>query len=343
MLNRTVSALVAIASLATTAATAEPVKIRVGFNIIGTNITSLAWREPETIGLKLYGKTYTVELTKFQGSGTQLTAFASGNLDIGMGQPSAFVQVVNNAGVDAVIVSDSLQDRCDGVGTTQPFYVRKDAGIDTPADLKGGVPVAVTTINSGNDISLRTMLGKVGRSVNDIKRVEVSAGSIPAFLMEGKVVAGPLLQEQIGAIEADGRFKKLFTQCDAMGPVQMNVHFATKDFIVKNRAATIDLLADLMHATRWFLDAANNKEALRILGETSMQSVDPFAPWIFTEKGYYHDKDLQPNVEGIKNSLKVQLDAGVLKANLPKPVEEYIDQDLLAAAKKRYDEVYGTK
>ena len=62
------------------AGAAEPVKIRLAWVIPLTNWGSLLFEKKEL--LRHYGKSYTVETVRFQGTPPMITALAAGELDI---------------------------------------------------------------------------------------------------------------------------------------------------------------------------------------------------------------------------------------------------------------------
>lgn len=334
---RSLSSLVLAAlftTLVTPAVHAEPVKIRIGWNVVPSNMASIAWVEPKTVGLKYYGVTYIVEPMRFPGGGTQLSALASGQLDVGMGSPTLFVQGVKNAGLNMRLIANVLNDPCDGQTYSQAFWVANDSGLKSVADLKGKT-IAISAIGSGNDTSLNMALAKAKLTAKDVTKIEVGVGAVPGFLKEKKVDTGFLLPQFETEMEKAG-FHRLFKQCDALGPVEMISHFATAEYIAKNRAALVDMMADLMLATRWFYDPKNRSEALRIASVASKQPVASFEPWMFTKKDYGRDMNLVPDVRGFQASIDQAVQFGLLKAGLSVD-PGYLDLSLIQDARKKLD------
>ena len=329
-----VAVAVLLSTLLTSAVQAEPVKIRIGWNVVPSNMASIAWAEPKTVGMKYSGVSYIAEPIRFPGGGTQLTALASGQLDIGMGSPTLFVQGVRNAGLNMRLIANVLNDPCDGQTYSQAFWVRNDSGLKTAADLKGKI-IAISAIGSGNDTSLNMALAKAKLTSKDVTKIEVGVGAVPAFLKEKKVDAGFLLPQFEDEMEKAG-FHRLFRQCDSLGPVEMISHFATAEYIAKNRSALVDMMADLMHATRWFYDPKNRSEALRIASTASKQPRESFEPWMFTKQDYGRDMNLMPDLKGFQASIDQAVEFGVIKAGLT-TVPTYVDLSVIQDARKKLD------
>jgi ABC-type nitrate/sulfonate/bicarbonate transport system substrate-binding protein len=84
---RVLGSLAALA-VASQVASAQPVTIRIGWNVLPVDMISIAWREPKTVGMKYHGITYIADPSSFGvGGGTQLTALAAGKVDVAMGPP----------------------------------------------------------------------------------------------------------------------------------------------------------------------------------------------------------------------------------------------------------------
>lgn len=328
------SAAVLIAAAIVSSAQAEPVKIRIGWNVVPINFASIAWVEPKTVGMKYHGDSYIAEPTRFPGGGTQLSALASGQLDVGMGSPILFVQGIKNAGLNMRLIANVISDPCDGQHYSQAFWVKDDSGIKTVADLKGKT-IAISAIGSGNDTSLNMALAKAKLTPKDVTKIEVGVGAVPGFLKEKKVDSGFLLPQFETEMEKAG-FSRLFKQCDSLGPVEMISHYATAEYIAKNRAAIVDMMADLMIATRWFYDPKNRSEALRIAAKASKQPVDSLESWLFTKQDYGRDLNLTPDLKGFQASIDQAVQFGILKADLT-AAPTFVDLSIIRDARQKVD------
>ncbi len=127
----------AVAAMALAAAAisaqAEPLKITIGWSQTPGHVAPLLFQNKSI--LKHYGKTYTVDAVRFRGSTAQLTALASGRLDIAALSATALDLAVTNAGIDARVVGDVIQDRAPY--WSSGFWVLKSSGINKIEDLKG--------------------------------------------------------------------------------------------------------------------------------------------------------------------------------------------------------------
>ena len=123
----------------TTAAWADPVRIRIGWAQVPTQITPLVAELAKTRPALFpnLNKSYTYEPVRFQGSPPQIQAFAAGEIEVAAFGPSALALSVTNAHLDPRVIADIAQD-----GDSHGYYstwwaVKKDSPIKTLADVKG--------------------------------------------------------------------------------------------------------------------------------------------------------------------------------------------------------------
>jgi sulfonate transport system substrate-binding protein len=323
-----------IATLAAGAASAaEPTKIRIAWNQAPGHLASLVWHD-KTVGyLKHHGKTYIAEPIRFQGSGHQVQALASNQLDIAAVSPAAFVAMVKNAGLDAQVIGDIFNDTCVGQNFSQPFYARKAANIKQLSDLKGK-KVAIVSKGSGTDMMLSAALKKGGLGIDDVTRVEVGYAPSVAFLKEGKVDVSSFLSQFIPTIASDPNMELIFTACDVLGPTSIVMMVARKEFLEKNRAAVVDMMADYANALAWFNDPKNRDKALEIISQVTGAPKSDFSEWAFTDKDSARSPDLIIDPKIIQNSIDKTVEFGLLPEGL-KVQPDYVDFSLAEEAKKR--------
>jgi NitT/TauT family transport system substrate-binding protein len=125
----------------------------------------------------------------------------------------------------------------------------------------------------------------------------------------------------------------LFTQKEAIGKTQMIVWAAHKDFIAKNRAAMVDMMEDSMRIVRWYLDPANRKEAAAIVAKLTRQPPDRYESWIFSDKDYYRDPSLLPDLDALQANIDLQKSLGFLKTGFD--VHKQADLSLAREAAQR--------
>jgi sulfonate transport system substrate-binding protein len=145
-----------LASLATSQARAdEPLKLRVAWAVIPGQLTAVLFDNKDI--LKHYGQSYVVDLQRFRGSTPELTALATGDLDLASLAFSSFGLAIQNAHMgDIRVVADLYQDGVPGYYSSE-YMVRADSGIAKPEDLKGKT-IATNAIGGAIDIASKAML-----------------------------------------------------------------------------------------------------------------------------------------------------------------------------------------
>ena len=119
------------------AAAGQPLTIKQGWVTLANVLEVIAFDKPDI--LPHYGKSYVVTQTRFAGTSPELTAFATGEVDICTMAYSSFGAAVLNAHLDDMrIIADGFEDGYDDYLSTA-YLVRNDGGIKTIADLKGKV------------------------------------------------------------------------------------------------------------------------------------------------------------------------------------------------------------
>jgi sulfonate transport system substrate-binding protein len=311
-------------------ARAEPVKIRVGWVNVPGQITPILF---EQSGLaKHLGKSYTLEPIRYPGSSVALTALAAGELELAN---LTFTQVptaiLNGGMTDLRILVDEFRDGVKGYDTIQ-YMVAKDGPINKVEDLKGKV-IAVNAIGAGTDIFMRVMLRKHGlENQRDYTLIEAPFPTMRAMLADKKadLIIG------VKPFTEDPNFKALartlFTQTEAVGPIDMVFLTARESWIAKNRAAIVDFFEDFIAATRWYTDPANHEKAVEIVSRFT--KIPPTnLQWAFTTNDFYRDPNLRPDLESIQRGVNLLKDFGFIKATVDVP--KYADLSLVDEAAAR--------
>jgi sulfonate transport system substrate-binding protein len=326
------SAVAAATLLATSLATyAEPLKIRIAWIVPVANIAPILFAK-EGIAKNL-GKSYTIDPVRFQGTPPMITALAVNEIDVGLLGYSSMGLAIQNAGMeDLRIFADEFQDGAANRYSNE-FMVRADSPIQKVADLKGKV-LATNAAGSAVDIAMRAMLRKAGlEDKRDYTVVEAGFGAMKAMLAERKVELIPAVTPFSFDAELRKNSRTLFTQRDAMGPSALGVWVAHDAFLKKNKAAVVDFLADAMAATRWYLDPKNHDEAVKIASTFAKAPPTLFDSWLFTDKDYYRDPNLQPNVQALQANMDLQRDTGFLSTRIE--IGKYVDSSYVDEAAGR--------
>ena len=332
LLIRLVFALfVAVLSAGTlSSAGAEPLKIRQGWGVI-TTVAPMIFSDPTM--LPHYGKSYVIEPTHFAGSSPELTALATGQIDMITIAYSTLPIAVENAHLeDLRIVADGFQDGVKGY-LSQPYLVRNDGTIKTVADMKGKV-FGINVIGGALDIAGRAMLKRSGLTAEkDYTVVEGPLPALGAMLLEKKVDLIPSAPPFLYDPKLQAGAHTLFTMKDAMGPSQLIMLAARASFLEKNRAALDDFFEDLVRGTRWLDNPANHEKAVAIaarFGKISPKQIDSY---FLTKKDMYRDPDCMPNIAALQRNIDTQRELGFIKTDFN--VRKYVDLTFVQRAVAR--------
>jgi sulfonate transport system substrate-binding protein len=310
---------------------AEPAKLRIGWVVAGADLATLMFAKP---GLAVHaGKSYTPEMIHFQGTPTEVTALATGDLDIAALAYSTFALGIVNAGMeDLRVIGDEFQDGVPGYHTNG-YFVRNDSGIKTVEDLKGKV-IGTNQRGSAVDMAVRAMLAKHNlQDKRDVTFIEVRFPEMKAMLKEHKVdlVATPL---PFGTDPELLSFAHpLFTQAEAIGRSQMIVRVVRDKFLKEHRAAMVDFMEDYLRAVRFFLDPANHAEAVALLAQVTKRKPETFDDWAFTKKDYYRDPAALPDLGALQANIDLQHKLGFVRTAVD--IKQHADLSIAKEAAQR--------
>ena len=308
-------AALALAALSARSAAADPVKLRIGYVVPGADSPLLMFNKAGIA--KHEGQSYTLEVTRFQGTPPMITALAAGEIDLAPLAFSTLSLAVQNAGMsDLRIIADVFQDGVEGYYTNE-YMVLKDLPIKTVEDLKGKIVVS-NGAGSAVDMAMRAMLKKHG--LEDKKNVTFVEGAFPnmkAMLQEHKVD----LISGVRPFTADPGLRDiartLFTQKEAIGRSEMIIQTAREPFLQKNRQAVVDYLEDSLRALHWYSDPANHDEVVKIVSDFTKIPAPVYQSWLFTKGGdFYHDPNGNPDLAALQANIETQRDLGFLKGDL---------------------------
>jgi len=281
-----------------------------------------------------YNQSYTVEALHFSSTPAQLTALASGDLDIAQLGFSTLGAAVENAHMEDVrLIADELEDGAPGYSTTR-FTVLKDSPIKTIDDLKGKV-VATNGIGTGLDIALRYVLHKRGlEEGRDYTDVEVNFPNMKAALAEHKVDLISAVLPFMYDPELVKIGRTLFEQGAEVGPSELLMWAARTAYIEKNRPALVDLMEDVLRMQRWYFDPPNHQEALAIAAKITKQPPESLG-WVFTKGDFYRNPNGRPDLPAIAADLRMEKELGYLKTDID--VAKYTDFSIVDEASKRLE------
>jgi sulfonate transport system substrate-binding protein len=323
--------LAAVALLGTSAAqSADPVKIRASWVAPVSNWASILLEKKDLA--RHLGKSYVLEPVRYQGTPPMITALANGELEIANLAYSTLGIAIQNAGLDDIrVIADEFRDGMPG-RYTHEYLVLADGPIKKPEDMKGKV-VGTNAAGSAVDVATRAMLRKFGfEDKRDYTVVEAPFPTMRAMLAEKKVdlIPGVLpfaLDPELRKIS-----RALYTQREAIGVTEMIVWTARKPFLDKNRAAMVDFMEDTLRIVQWYLDPKNQKAAAEIASRVTKQPVERFG-WLFTEKDYYRDPNMIPDLAALQKNIDMTKDLGFIRASLD--IKKHTDLSIVEEAAKR--------
>jgi sulfonate transport system substrate-binding protein len=323
--------LAAVAMFGATAAQgADPVKIRASWVAPVSNWASILLEKKDLV--RHLGKSYVLEPVRHQGTPPMITAMANGELEIANLAYSTLGIAIQNAGLDDIrVIADEFRDGMPG-RYTQEYLVLADGPIKKPEDLKGKV-IGTNAAGSAVDVATRAMLRKFGlEDKRDYTVVEAPFPTMRAMLAEKKVDLIP----GVLPFSLDPELRKiaraLYTQREAIGVTEMIVWTARKPFLDKNRAAMVDFMEDTLRIVQWYLDPKNQKDAADIAARVTKQPAERFS-WLFTDKDYYRDPNMIPDLDALQKNLDMTKDLGFVRASLD--IRKYTDLSITEEAAKR--------
>ena len=176
---------------------------------------------------------YEIVTVRFAASSEEVTALATGDLDIGNLAYSSLAIAIENAKLDDIrMIAESLRDGVPGYFSYQ-FRVKNGSSIKSVEDLKGR-SVGSNGIGSATDMGSRLMLRRHG--LEDRRDYSVVAAPLPnllPMLMSGKVDVTSIGPADTLKPEVQAETHTLFTQADAFGVTQLSLYVARAPWLAK--------------------------------------------------------------------------------------------------------------
>jgi sulfonate transport system substrate-binding protein len=326
MLHRWLFTLLTVFALCR-AANAEPVRIRLAWIAPISNWGSLLLEKKELA--RHLGQSYILEPVRYSGSSPMINALANGELEIADLAFSTLPIAIKNAGLDDLrVVASELEDGVPGF-YSQEYMVRIDGSIKTVEDLKDRV-VASLAAGTAVDIGIRGMLRRHGlENPRDYTIVETPLPAMRSMLGEKKVDLIAAVPPFSFEPELRKIARPLFVHREVSGETQLLMWTARKGFIDNNRAAMVDLLEDSLRITRWFLNPDNHQEVMEICGRLTKEPPERY-DWVFTERDYYRDPDMLPELGALQKNVDLVKDLGLFTGDVD--VNKYADLSILREA-----------
>lgn len=313
----------------TTVASAAPVQLRVAWAAAPAQMDPIVFENKSL--LKHAGKSYTVKFIRIPGSSLQVTALASGDIDIAALSYSAFAAALLNAHLPVKALVDLLQD---GPAYSTTYAVLADSSIKSVKDLRGKV-VGVPAFGGADDVAARAILIKEGlKPGTDVQMLEIPFAATEAALRSKKIAVGTFTSSFWNKADSKGNMRSLFHMRDVMGTSEMIFLTARADFIQKHRSALIDFVEDYLNALRWFRDPSNRSEALGYIARFTKRPVSQFSDWALKgDKDYDRASDGLVNIKALQRNVDELHKLGLIKAKLD--VSKHVDNSIAQAASAR--------
>ncbi|MBI3089355.1 MAG: ABC transporter substrate-binding protein [Candidatus Tectomicrobia bacterium] len=321
--------LVLLACVAVAPATATPLVVRLGWITAPAEIMPMVYMHPTM--LKHYGKSYTVELTRFRGSGPPVAALAAKEVDLAALSYASFANAILNAKLDLRVVADDLQLRKENFSGA--FVVKPDSAITSVAQIRGKT-VGVQSFGSGADLSLRMMMRRHGlEAFRDYNIIEVGIPNQLAYLQEGKLDVANLTQPFYSRALAQKKGRPLFFNADSLGNTQFVFYVARREFLDRHRAVLGDFFEDFLRGWRWVLAPANRDAVLDLAARVTKQPRAIYESWMLTKLDYFRDADALPDIAALNTSLAQLKEMGFTKESFD--ATPYLDLSFIKQAAER--------
>jgi ABC-type nitrate/sulfonate/bicarbonate transport system substrate-binding protein len=291
----------------TRAARAAPVTLRIGYGGAAEEPLWLLIAKPE-LG-KNYGKIYTLDATKFQGSDKRAQAFEADAIDLAAGGANGVIFAVAE-GVTAKIIASICRESPRGFSTA--YYAKAQSPIKSVADMKGKV-VGINGFSTSGHLWLWAALGKHGLSDSDVTIAPIPFPAMQEALAAGKIDVGQFPQPFAALVEKEAAVRKIFDAKYGLPfEEELDVLIGKDAFLKKNAAAVRALLEDLRQAMQFYLEKP--REARQLLIDTKMVRVSPAV--YLDMNDYYRDPTLRPDVDALVEMQEFQVKAGFQKKSI---------------------------
>ncbi|MFL5366198.1 MAG: ABC transporter substrate-binding protein [Myxococcales bacterium] len=201
-----------------------------------------------------------VEVRNFDSGAAAAQAVVAGSIDASLSPTPVIVRMISNAGVDLVSF----------YGMPHPDWLlgSTDPALSKCQDLKGQ-GVGVDSIGGARAVALEQLIRPCGIKVDDLKLVALST-NVGAAMVAGQLKFGVLHLDDVPVLE-DQLGKKL-TVVQSFRDVNQLSHYlvmvALRDKLKAKRESYVKLVAALIDATRFTLDAKNLDRVAQIASVT---------------------------------------------------------------------------
>ncbi|MGC5614783.1 ABC transporter substrate-binding protein [Georgenia sp. Z1491] len=193
-----------------------------------------------------------------QGGAVTIPGVTSGDYDFGFSNSPALITGVSN-GLPLTIVANASSSNGDPDGDTAGIIVPPDSDITSPADLAGR-SVAVNTLNSIGDTSVRATVNGDGGDGSTIEFVELAFPDAPNAVLNGDVDAAWVVEPFVTIARNAGLTYLTSPYVGADPNLNIAVYFTSQQLADEN-PELVQAFADAMHEAQAY--AQDNPDEVR--------------------------------------------------------------------------------
>lgn len=272
-----------------------------------------------------------VELERFDSGSKMIPLLASGQLDVGGGEPGTALFNAANQKLDVKVVCGQSSQRLGYAGV--PILVRKDlydSGKITEPSQLAGAKVGINVPRGMAEYTVAKALEKGGKSIADVELVPIPFPDMPAAFANKAIDAANLPFPIAGKVIADGSAVILLGGDEIAGEIQNGVlYFGQRLLDPANREIAIRFLKGYLTSLRYLIDEGyGNEETLKIISNYT-----GFDPEVISNSTRSY---LDPNCVLLSDSLNdiqnYYVQHGYTDYSQPLPLTSVIDESYREAA-----------
>ena len=253
------------------------------------------------IGFKIYDPVYiaiekgifnkhgvSVELIDMIAAGpTALQAVSGGSAET---CNSSYMATINARaqGLPVIAVTD-LQSAI-GRQALEEFFVRKDSGINSVADLKGKT-IAINVVKGSFHYTWLMALRLAGLNETDVNFIVLPFDQQEIALSNSRVDAIGLMQPYVLHAKRNSDLRIIYTALDIFGPKQFATHVLNRIWAENNPNQAKGFVAAIVEAVAWI--QANQNEAKKIISKYTGVSPDLIEDYYYQENASINTTDAQ--------------------------------------------------
>jgi NitT/TauT family transport system substrate-binding protein len=268
------------------------------------------------IGFKIYDPVYIalekgffekhnvkVELIDLITAGpTALQAIAGGSAETCNSSYMATISA-RAQGLPVLAVTD-LQSAI-GSQALEEFFVRKDSGIKSVAELKGKT-IAINVVKGSFHYTWLMALEMAGLSESDVDFIILPFDQQELALANGRVDAIGLMQPYVLHAKQHDDLKILYTALDIFGPKQFSTHVVNSIWAENNPNLARGFVAALVDAAAWV--EVNQDEAKRIVSRYTEVSPEFIENYYYQENAAININDAQYWLDYMRGRKEISAD-----------------------------------